>query len=143
MQCVKQEVGNCAFSRFTLGLKASKAFQYLSTNHTANSTFDKKDKLLIRINRVFTPLRPPFNSFMTEVPIILINSANQWTGFYMIGTPFMKELNIYMLSAIRLPPTNNSGPLSTVQPHSPNVDHCVFTIFEPKVPEKLVTRLAP
>ena len=34
-----------------------------------------------------------FNSFMTEVPIIPISSrANQWTGFYIIGTSVMKEL---------------------------------------------------
>ena len=38
-----------------------------------------------------------FDSFMTEVPIIIKTSplvcrANQRTGFYMIGTPAMKEL---------------------------------------------------
>ena len=31
-----------------------------------------------------------FNSFMTEVPIPM-SSANQWTGFYMIGSSIMKE----------------------------------------------------
>ena len=30
-------------------------------------------------------------SFMTEVPILCC--ANQWSGFYMIGTSIMKELN--------------------------------------------------
>ena len=37
-----------------------------------------------------------FNSFMTEVTNVetspLICRANQWTGFYMIGTSIMKEL---------------------------------------------------
>ena len=38
------------------------------------------------------------NSFMTEILFILetnllIFSANQWTGFYVIGTSVMKELN--------------------------------------------------
>ena len=36
------------------------------------------------------------NSFMTQVPVIetspVIRSANQWTGFYMIGNSVMKEL---------------------------------------------------
>ena len=45
-----------------------------------------------------------FNSFMTEVPIIetspLIFRANQWTGFYIIGTSVMKEL-IEFLSIIK------------------------------------------
>ena len=31
------------------------------------------------------------NSFMTEVPIF---RENQWTGFYMIGTSVMKELQV-------------------------------------------------
>ena len=40
-----------------------------------------------------------FNSFMTEVPIIIetspfICSANQWTDFYMVGTSVIKELNL-------------------------------------------------
>ena len=33
-----------------------------------------------------------FNSFMTEVPIKKKPVANQWTGFYMVGFSFMKEL---------------------------------------------------
>ena len=33
-----------------------------------------------------------FNSFMPEVPIIFCK-ANQWTGFHMIGTSVMRELN--------------------------------------------------
>ena len=36
---------------------------------------------------------------MTDVPIEtspLIFSANQWTGFYMIGTVVMKELTIFV-----------------------------------------------
>ena len=31
------------------------------------------------------------------------------------------------LTAIRLPPTANFGPLSRGQPHPPNINHCVFT----------------
>ena len=31
------------------------------------------------------------NSFMTEA--VIICSANQWTGFYMITVPVMKELS--------------------------------------------------
>ena len=31
------------------------------------------------------------NSFMTEVPICF---ANQWTGFYMIGTTVVKKLSV-------------------------------------------------
>ena len=37
-----------------------------------------------------------YNSCMTQVPVIetspVICSANQWTGFYMIGNSVMKEL---------------------------------------------------
>ena len=39
--------------------------------------------------------KPPLiiNPFMTEVPV-MYSRENQWTGFYMIGTSFMKELNL-------------------------------------------------
>ena len=39
------------------------------------------------------------NSFVTEIPIIQMQfngmdcRADQWTGFYMLGTPFIKELS--------------------------------------------------
>ena len=47
-----------------------------------------------------------FNSFMTGAVIIpLICSANQWTGFYMIMTPVMKEL-IKCLSTLILSSQN-------------------------------------
>ena len=48
--------------------------------------------------------RVAFNYFMTKVPIIC--RANQWTGFYMIGTSVMKELRgcvIKVLDLIPLP----------------------------------------
>ena len=40
-----------------------------------------------------------FNSFMTEVPYYietspLISSANQWTGFSMVGASVLKELKL-------------------------------------------------
>ena len=33
-----------------------------------------------------------FNYFMTKAPIKKKPVANQWTGFYMVGFSFMKEL---------------------------------------------------
>ena len=43
-----------------------------------------------------------FNSFMTQVPITknspLICSANQWTGFYMMGTSVVKKLRTMILA---------------------------------------------
>ena len=39
--------------------------------------------------------------------------------------------------------TANFEPLSWGQLHSPDVNHCIFTFFGPKVTRSLVTRLGP
>ena len=48
------------------------------------------DKQNVRFLHILFSTKIRFNSFMMEVPI-KVSPANQWTGFYMIGTSVMKE----------------------------------------------------
>ena len=80
------------------------------------------------------------NSFMTKVPMIC--SANQWTGFCVIGTSVMKELRPCQTSTLREKCPNTEFSLVRIFPHSDWIrkDTSYLSVFSPNAgkygPEK-------